>query len=42
MRGTSAKKLRRLANALTIGKPKEETRIVYQRLKKVHKANKGR
>ncbi len=41
MKGKSAKKLRRLANILTVGKTSEETRKVYQKLKNVHKSNKG-
>ena len=40
MRNKSAKKLRRLAEALTVGKTKTETRQAYQRLKNVHKINK--
>lgn len=40
MNGKSAKKLRRLARVLTIGKSKEETELVYNRLKTVHKSNK--
>jgi len=39
MRKKSAKKLKRLAAALTQGRP-EDTRKVYQRLKTVHKENK--
>lgn len=41
MKGKSAKKLRTLAERLTVGKTEEETRKVYQRLKKVHKSNRG-
>ena len=40
MNSKSAKKLRRLANAISIGKSKEETRKIHQRLKNVHKTNK--
>lgn len=40
MKGKSAKKLRRLANIMTVGKSPEETRKVYQRLKTIHKDNK--
>ena len=40
MRKKQAKKLRKLAAALTQGRP-QDTRITYQRLKAVHKANKG-
>lgn len=41
MKGKSAKKLKRLAKAMTIGKSPEETEKVYKRLKTVHKSNKG-
>tara|TARA_R110000868_G_scaffold287261_2_gene547647 strand:- start:479 stop:610 length:132 start_codon:yes stop_codon:yes gene_type:complete len=41
MRKKSAKKLRRLARALTAGNKFENIEKVYQRLKKVHKSNKG-
>jgi len=41
MKGKSAKKLRKPAKHLTVGKSDEETRKVYQRLKAVHKQNKG-
>jgi len=41
MRNQSAKKLRRLAEHLTVGKTPKETRKVYKRLKQVHKDNKG-
>ena len=38
MRSKSAKKLKRNAEAMTIGYSKEFTRKTYQRLKKVHKS----
>lgn len=41
MRKQSAKKLRQLAQRMTVGKSKKETKKVYQRLKSVHKDNKG-
>lgn len=41
MRNQSSKKLRKLAEHLSVGKTKQETRKVYQRLKNVHKINKG-
>lgn len=43
MRKKQAKKLKKLAEVLTKYKPqsKEEIRKVYQRLKNVHKSNKG-
>lgn len=41
MRGKSAKKIRRLAAIMTVGKSLFETRKVYKRLKDVHKENKG-
>lgn len=40
MRKKQVKKLKRLAALLTQTKP-EDTRKVYQRLKSVHKENKG-
>ena len=40
MRKTQAKKLRKLAALMTQGRP-ADTRKVYQRLKTVHKENKG-
>ncbi len=40
MRNKQAKKLRKLAALMTQGRP-QETRKVYQRLKSVHKDNKG-
>ena len=40
MRKKQAKKLKKLAALLTQGRP-EDTRKVYQRLKKVHKENGG-
>lgn len=39
MKNKSAKKLRRLAERMTVGKSKEETKKVYDRLKNVHKSN---
>lgn len=41
MKGKSAKRLRKLAQHLTVSKSEQETRKVYQRLKNVHKTNKG-
>jgi len=41
MKGKSAKKLRRLAKLMTVGKLPAETEKVYKRLKEVHKNNKG-
>lgn len=41
MRKKSAKKLKRLAKMLTHGKPPTETDKVYNRLKNVHKTNRG-
>ncbi len=41
MKGKSAKKLRRLANMMGANKSTEEKRRIYQRLKSVHKDNKG-
>jgi hypothetical protein len=40
MRKKQVKKLKKLAALLTQGRP-QETRKVYQRLKTVHKENKG-
>lgn len=40
MRKKQVKKLKKLAALLTQGKP-QDTRKVYQRLKTVHKENKG-
>lgn len=40
MNNKSAKKLRRLARHLTVGKTFEETKVVYKKLKAVHKENK--
>jgi hypothetical protein len=40
MRKKQCKKLKKLAALLTQGKP-QDTRKVYQRLKTVHKENKG-
>jgi hypothetical protein len=40
MKNKSAKKLRKLAEHLTVGKTKSETKKVYKRLKSVHKTNK--
>lgn len=40
MRKKQAKKLRKLAALLTQQNP-QDTRVVYQRLKNVHKSNKG-
>lgn len=39
MKSKSSKKLRRLAERMTVGKPAAETKKVYQRLKAVHKQN---
>lgn len=41
MRNKTAKKLRREAEMLTIGKSKHETRKQYRRMKKVYKLVKG-
>ncbi len=41
MNEKTAKKLRRIAEQLTVGKTKEETRKQYKRLKKVHKLENG-
>lgn len=41
MRNKSAKKLRRLAEHMTVGKSKQETKKVYKRLQTVHKTNQG-
>lgn len=41
MRNKSAKKLRKLANLMMVGKPKEETDKMYKKMKKIHKVNKG-
>jgi len=40
MKGKSAKKLRRLAKLMTVGKLPSETEKVYKRLKDIHKKNK--
>lgn len=40
MRNKSAKKLRKLAEHMTVGKPTHETKKIYKRLKSVHKTNK--
>lgn len=40
MRKKQTKKLKKLAALMTQGRP-EDTRKVYQRLKNVHKSNKG-
>lgn len=39
MKKKAAKELRKLAEMLTLNKPKSETRKQYQRLKNVHKLN---
>lgn len=41
MRNATAKKLRRTAEHMTIGRSKKETKKVYKRLKATHKAIKG-
>ena len=41
MKGKSAKKLRRLSKVIGVGKTPQEQDKIYQRLKKVHKSNKG-
>lgn len=40
MKNKSAKKLRRLAILMTVGKTPQETKKVYKNLKSVHKDNK--
>jgi len=40
MNNKQAKKLRKGAELITVGKSKSETRKVYQRLKEVYKAGK--
>lgn len=40
MKNKTAKKLRKLAEHLTVGKSPEETKKVYKRLKEVLKINK--
>jgi len=41
MKGKSAKKLKRLSKVLGKGKTEDEQKVLYKRLKNVHKANKG-
>lgn len=42
MNSKQAKKIRRLAERMTMGKSKQETDKVYNRLKKIHKETKGK
>lgn len=39
MKGKSAKALRRIAEAMTVGKSKEDTKRRYKQLKNSHKKN---
>lgn len=41
MRNATAKRIRRTAERMTVGKSIKETRKVYKRLKATHKAVKG-
>jgi len=41
MRKKSVKKLKKLAAILTYGKPEQEAKLVYNKLKATHKFNKG-
>lgn len=39
MNSKKAKKLRRLANAISVNQPKEKVDSIYKRLKSIHKEN---
>jgi len=41
MKGKTAKKLRRLAKVFGGNKTPQEQDVIYKRLKKIHKTNKG-